>query len=173
MANLQAAVRVTIGESDDPAVLLQRWNELICRNTDLSKFITCLLALIDPETRRVHFASAGHHLPLLVSPSQATPRQITAECGFPLGIVEEAEYATAVVDIGPEPWVLFCYTDGVIEAMDTDRKQFGSERLLGVLAEVREDDPQTVVKHVRHQVADFADGAQQSDDITMLAARIG
>ncbi len=173
MANLQAAVRATIGETDDPAVLLRRWNRLIWRNTDSSKFITCLLTLIDTQSRRIHLASAGHHLPLILRSSQAAPVELTAESGYPLGVLEGADYTTLTVDIGPEPLVLFCYTDGVIEAMNADRQQFGSDRLHEMLAEVRNLNPEPLVKQVRKRVATFAAGAKQSDDITMLAVRVG
>lgn len=66
MANLQAAVRATIDETDDPAELMTRWNRLICANTDSSKFITALLGLIDPAARRARFTAAGHFPPLIV-----------------------------------------------------------------------------------------------------------
>ncbi|UCC30661.1 MAG: SpoIIE family protein phosphatase [Phycisphaerales bacterium] len=172
MANLQAAVRVTIEETDDPGTLLRRWNEVIWRNTDSSKFITCLLALLDPKSHRIHFASAGHHLPLVVRASQPHPEKLTGEAGYPLGIMEEVEYPTTTADLGPEPFAFFCCTDGVIEAMNNDRQQYGSDRLLQTLSEVGELDPQPLMKHVREDIAGFVAGAKQSDDLTMLAALV-
>ncbi len=67
---------------------------------------------------------------------------------------------------------MFCYTDGVIEAMDPQKKHFGHERLLEILEKRRDSSPQMLVKHVRKEVASFAGGAPQSDDITMLAAHL-
>lgn len=173
MANLQAAVRVSIEATDDPAVLLARWNRLICRNTDASRFITCLLALLDPSSRSIRFASAGHCLPLIVRASGSLPEELAAESAYPLGVVEEADYKTTTAEIGPEPFVLFCYTDGLIEAMNEDGQMFGLDRLRQALTEFRELDPQPLVKHVRKAVASFAASAKQSDDITLLAARVG
>jgi sigma-B regulation protein RsbU (phosphoserine phosphatase) len=172
MANLQAAARLTITEADDPGALLKRWNGLICRNTELTKFITCLLALIDPGSHQIRFASAGHCPPLIVRGGDAAPEELEIDAGYPLGVVETAEFATRTVDLGPDPFVFFCYTDGVTEAMNTDGEQFGRAQLLQTLTSLSDLNPQALVKEVRREVARFAEGASQSDDITMLAARI-
>ena len=170
MANLQAAVRVTYADEDDPGRLLHRWNELIYKNTDASKFITCLLALIDPKSHVIRFASAGHHLPLILRATEETPEELSAEPAYPLGIVEDVEFPTATAELGPEPFTYCCYTDGVIEAMNAENEMFTYERLLKTLSEHRESDPRTIVQQVRREVSKFAAGAHQSDDITIFAA---
>ncbi|MFQ5493824.1 MAG: SpoIIE family protein phosphatase, partial [Phycisphaerae bacterium] len=119
-ANLQAAVRVTIEESDDPGVLLARWNRVIHHNTDASRFITAVLALIDPAGRSMRVASAGHPMPLIRRGSDPATRPLEGEPGYPLGIVENAEYPTVSAELGPDPFAMFCYTDGVIEAINND-----------------------------------------------------
>lgn len=173
MANLQAAVHTTIEESYDPAHHLDRWNRLICRNTGGSKFITCLLLLIDPKTGRLEFASAGHHPPLLIRPGQDSPDELATDAGFPLGVVDDAEFISTTVELGTDPFLLLCYTDGVIEAMDNEEAMFGAQRLHIALTEVRDQNPKAVVTQIRKQVSRFADGAPQSDDITVLAVRLG
>ena len=172
MANLQAAVRATIEEADDPAALLSRWNDLVYRNTDSSKFVTCLLALIDPEAHRILIAGAGHCAPVILRPGGAAPEEIALEPTYPLGIVDGAEFATTVVEPGDGPFVLFTYTDGVIEAMNRRGQVYGTPRLLEMLAERADANPQTLVKQVRKSVTSFAAGAKQSDDITILAAAV-
>jgi serine phosphatase RsbU (regulator of sigma subunit) len=172
MANLQAAVRVTIEGADDPGATLAHWNRLVCINTDVSKFITCLLVEVNPKTHQLRFASAGHHLPLLLRDGPTPLEELSVDPGYPLGVEEEVHYPTATVDLGPEPFGLVCYTDGVIEAMDPARRQFGKERLLETLSGLRTLDPQKLVKGIRDQVSGFAAGAKQSDDITILAARV-
>lgn len=173
MANLQAAVRVTIKQSDDPAALLSQWNELICRNTDPGTFITCLLALIDPVKRSVRLASAGHHLPIVTRASIDTAEELQGDPGFPLGLVPEEVYATGEIELGDEPFTMFCYTDGVIEAMNAEQQLYGKSRLLETLASNRELAPPALVKRIRKDLATFALGARQNDDITALAARLG
>ena len=173
MANLQAAVRVTIDSTDDPAALLSRWNTLIHQNTDASKFITCLLALVDPAKRRVRFATAGHCVPFVLSGGDVAPRELAATTAtFPLGVVEQAEFATYEEDLGSESTVLFAYTDGVTEAMDAEEQPFGLDRLIEVLKQQTDLNPQGLIKRVRKDVAGFVGEARQSDDITMLAIHV-
>lgn len=172
MANLQAAVRVTIDESDDPAVLLVRWNSLICRNAGSSKFITCLLILIDPRSRELRCASAGHFPPLIVESGEETPRELTLEPGFPLGVDAQSTYTTAVIQMARKPFLVLCYTDGITEAMNPQGEIFGATRLLEAIAQRGDLPPQSLLKQIRKQVAAFA-GPHQSDDITLLAARVG
>lgn len=172
MANLQAAVRVTIGDEEEPGELLSRWNELIFRNTDTSKFITCILVRMDLTSRRLLYASAGHHLPIILGTGSVKPRTLDVDPGFPLGVVEDAVFETAGADMGSDPFGMFCYTDGVIEAMDKDRQMFGGQRLYKALADLGELAPQAMIKQLRKQLSNFAVGTSQSDDITMLAVRI-
>ena len=174
MANLQAAVRVTIEQADDPAELLARWNDLIYSNTDPSKFITCSLALIDTEAREIRFSSAGHLPPLIRRAGDQRFSELDlAETGYPLGVVENAQFKTSVADGGREPFLLFCYTDGVIEAMNETGDMFGRDRLLEILADHAELNPHALVKQVRRSMTRFVGSAPQSDDITLLAARVG
>ncbi len=173
MANFQAAVRVTIGESDDPGALMMRWNRLLCQNTEPSKFVTVLSALVDPRSRRIAYASAGHLPPIVIRPGLGTVETLLREeYEFLLGVMPDAQYSTTTVDLGPEPFIFFCYTDGVIEAMNPDGKQFGEQRLLDVLAEHRELPVPALIKQVRKAVTQFVGEAEQSDDITMLACRV-
>ena len=68
-----------------------------------------------------------------------------------------------------DTFVLF--SDGVSEAMNTDDGFYGEDRLLAALAACDEAGPEEIVRRVLADVREFAAGAKQSDDITVLAAR--
>ena len=172
MANLQAAVRVTIVDCDDPGDLMRRWNRLVSRNAAQSKFITCLAALIDPAQRTVCLANAGHWCPMFLRGKTISATPDHAEPGFPLGVTADGEYLSATIELGSAPTTLFCYTDGVIEAMNPEQEPFGMAQLEASLREGAELTPSALVKHVRRKVTEFAAGAEQSDDITMLAVLV-
>jgi len=171
-ANLQAAVRVMAGASTDPADLLARLNALVCHNTTSSKFITCLLALIDVSARSISVSSAGHPLPLIQRRGSSQVQPLAAETGFPLGVAADADYVTTRIDAGPEPFTLVCYTDGVTEAMNGLGEMFGTAALLTLLDEKHGMTPKGLVNQIRKGVAGFAGAARQSDDITILVAQI-
>ncbi|GMU36840.1 MAG: SpoIIE family protein phosphatase [Phycisphaerae bacterium] len=168
MANLQAAVRVTLHDSADPAALMKRWNELIHRNTDASKFVTALLMMIDPKSRELRMCSAGHPGPCLVDVAGRRVRPLVVEPGFPLGVIDEADFTTQTVTIGPGPHGLFAYTDGVIEARNTEDALFGEDAMIEALSAAADQEPRQILQSVRSAVASFRGTAPQSDDITML-----
>jgi len=172
MANLQAAVRVTLTDVDDPGDMLTRWNRLIHGNTDASKFITCLVAILEPESRRIRIASAGHPPPQLVSGAQPPCRTLEFEHGYPLGVAADTQYVTARIDLGPSPCTLFCCTDGVFEAMDSAKHEFGDTRMQNVLSGRDSIDPQKMIDDMWQAIKDFAGPAPQSDDVTMLAVHL-
>ncbi len=172
-ANLQAAVRVTAPGSDDPAALLARWNALIHDNTDDGTFITCLLMLVNRGAGKLRVSSAGHPAPFLLREDPPEPEELTLEPAFPLGVAEDAVFPLAEVDLPPAPLTVFAYTDGVVEAMDAERHPYGRERLVARLREHRSARPEALIRRIRKDVSRFVGDAPQSDDLTILCARMG
>jgi sigma-B regulation protein RsbU (phosphoserine phosphatase) len=172
MANLQAAVRVTLDASRSLDDLLDQWNRLIYRNTSAGTFVTCVVAIVDPDARSATFASAGHPRPYLATADRARSYELTGEAGFPLGIIEQASYSTRTADLGPDPCTLFLYSDGVIEAMDAADDLFGWDRTADALHASTDLDPTAVIRRVRGAISVFVGNTPQSDDITMLAVHL-
>ena len=172
MANLQAAVRVSEQGWDDLSGLVGRWNRLLHDNTDASKFVTALVGIVDPAARSLSLVNAGHPRPYLCWPQGGTCEAIEAEAGFPLGVVERADYPAKQCELGTGPCTLFCYTDGVIEAMDEQGDQFTAARMIEVLQSTDDPHPSALIRRMRSRVEDFCKGAPQSDDITMLAVQL-
>jgi len=172
MSNLQAAVRMTLPNSDDLAATVRQWNDLLYENTDVSKFVTCLVGIVDPVARRLTYVTAGHHLPYLTRRGVVEPAVRAGDPEFPLGVADDVCYTAASQDLGPDPCSIFFYTDGVIEAMDIEGNQFGETRVEKILAENCDDSPQVTIRKMRKAVAGFCKDAPQSDDITMIATRL-
>ena len=170
-ANLQAANRVLMPGSTDLASLACELNKLVYRNTDSSRFVTVLLATIDPDKRALRFVSAGHHLPIKVCASERVEVE-AKQNGLPFGIEQEVTYECNTVELGPDRSTLFFYTDGLSEALNEEEEEFGMERILATLRDQAEADPQELLPEVRRAVADFCGNVPQSDDITLLAVRI-
>lgn len=173
MANLQAVVRATVDESDDPGKLLTRWNDFICRQTHRSRIITSVLSLLDPKSRTIATACAGHWPPYLLDEAANDLREMDVNPGFPLGVAGDTAYETTVTKLPSSTCLYFCYTDGVIEAWNQENEAFGMDRLKDALSQRGATNPAALVKQIRKQIISFVAGAEQSDDITMLAARIG
>ena len=172
MANLQAAVRVTLESSRRLDDLLDQWNALIYRNTDAGKFVTCLVLILEPAERTATIGSAGHFLPYLVARDPSRSHELTVERGLPLGIDEVGGYCSRTVELGPDPCTLFAYTDGVVEAMNGNDELFGWDQTRDVLHQGAVLAPQPMLKRVRSAISSFCGPTPQSDDITMLAAHL-
>ncbi len=172
MSNLQAAVRLTLTDDSTPAALLIRWNDLLYHNTEPSKFATCLCAILDVEKRTLTMSSAGHFAPYVAHKEAADCFEIEIEPGFPLGVVEDAEYFDHTVTLSPGPCNLFCYTDGVIEAMNEEEEHFGMARTVAALHSAGDVEPAELIRRVSQDIAAFCGSATQSDDITTLAVHL-
>ena len=131
-----------------------------------SMFTTLFGAIIDPRTSDVRCVSAGHNPPVIVRKSGAS--MVEVESGRPLGLFESSKYveSTFRLEVGER---LVLYTDGVTEAFDKDRNEFGEARLVALLDRIgTAGTADELGAAILHEVSEFAAGAPQSDDITVL-----
>ena len=171
MANLQAAVRVTLPQAGDFAAVVGRWNQLVCENTDADKFVTMLLVVVDPKRRTIEMINAGHLPPYRLRLAGA-PEELFETSQLPLGISYDEQYQVTRRELGADPVSLFLYTDGVPEAMNEDLELFGEGRLLETLGGLGQLDPEALISTVRDRVKRFSGHARQADDMTILAVHL-
>ena len=171
MANLQAAVRVSIPTCDRLGELLDRWNALTYANTDGSQFITCLVGIVDPAKRTLQLATAGHHLPIIVRPGGQV-EALEMEPDYPLGVMKDTQCSSREFTLDPGECTLVCYTDGVTEAMNEDAEQFGVDRLIQMLEAQANIRPQPLIRSIRQAVSHHCGSRPQGDDITIIALHL-
>ncbi|HRX85690.1 MAG TPA: PP2C family protein-serine/threonine phosphatase, partial [Phycisphaerae bacterium] len=171
MANLQAAVRMTLPTGRPLAELMNEWNALIAVNTDASKFVTCLIGIIDPVERTLELGVAGHHLPHIVR--TGTPVEtLEAEPDYPLGVIDDACYHTTRFELGKAPCTLVSYTDGVIEANSREDELYGTARVTRLLGEATHLEPRKLIESLRNDVRRHGAGLPQGDDITIVGVHL-
>jgi phosphoserine phosphatase RsbU/P len=172
-AALFMAVAVTIlrtlaRQSGEPDEILMRLNDELAEQNPRGMFVTMQCLLFDLKERRVSGAGAGHHQLAVLSPGQP-PRLAFASTGRPAGLLASNPVEQESLPLEPgQTFVLF--SDGVSEAMNNAEDFYGEERLLATLGALNGAPPADVVARVLADVRAFADGAKQSDDITVLAA---
>jgi sigma-B regulation protein RsbU (phosphoserine phosphatase) len=173
-ASLFMAVAVTVlrtlaRQFAEPDEILQRLNDELAEQNPRGMFVTMQCLVFDLGRRTVSCAGAGHHQLAIVSPGQP-PRLAGASSGRPAGLMPVNPIDREALPLAPgDVFVLF--SDGVSEAMNTAEDFYGEQRLLAALAASSADSAATIVKDVMSDVRAFADGAKQSDDITVLAVR--
>jgi len=171
-ANLQAAVHLLLVTETDLPRAVRDLNTLICRNVVDSRFITAIIGLLDPGAGTFTAVGAGHPWPLLLRGDGRVDKP-PMETGLPLGIDADFPYQASVVRMEPSPTTLFVYTDGIPEAENDQREMFGEARLLEALAVGAAAPPDELPGRVRRSIKQFARNYPQTDDITMVAARLG
>lgn len=171
MANLQAAVHVTMMQEADLVATIDTLNKLICRNVRDSKFITGIFGLLDPKSGRFTYVNAGHMGPYILR-GEGVEHVPTEDARLPLGIEADEKYQAETIDCSKGPLTLFFYTDGVSEAENPAGEQFGEPRLAEQLKSCRDEMPDEIILRVRRSIKQFVRNHPQSDDITLVAVRI-
>lgn len=152
-----------------PASALTRANSMIQDESHADVFLTVAYAAVELSTGRMILANAGHNRPLWW-------RAATGECaeivtrGMLLAAFEEIDLEEREAPLGLGDLVLF-YSDGVTDALNRNGEAFGEQRLSAVLNERSRDGAAAVVQGVLDALDAFRDGAEQADDVTMVAIK--
>jgi len=152
-----------------PHEVLQMANERICENNDANMFVTVWFGVITISTGHVIAANAGHEYPV-VQNADGVYELLRDKHGLVLGGMEGIRYRDYEFDLS-KGQILFLYTDGVPEATTAKNEQFGTDRMMEALNRKQTANPEELVNHMLSTVDDFYGGAEQFDDITMLAIR--
>ncbi len=168
MATARAMVRARILQPGTLAQVVNDVNRLLCYDTERTgDFITLFLAVLDTNSRELHWVRAGHAPALLYDPNTDSFEELRGE-GFSLGIdnslsVSEYRYA------GWNPAkLLFIGTDGIWETENPDGEQFGMERLRTILRQHCGSSSQHIMEVVLAALNEFRGNADHEDDITMV-----
>jgi phosphoserine phosphatase RsbU/P len=153
----------------DPAALLTELNQQLCAENEQGMFVTGVCGVLDPESGELTYASAGHDPPLRVRPGHP-PRPLAVDGGPILALFEHASFPVNHDRLEPGE-CLVAFTDGVTDAMDMGGAMFGPERLLRAVTVTTPEDAYSLTQAVFTLVEEFARGAPQADDITVLTLR--
>ncbi|MCR5099627.1 MAG: serine/threonine-protein phosphatase [Lachnospiraceae bacterium] len=138
-------------------------------------FVTAWIGMLDLRTGVINHVHAGHTPPVRFGGDTGFVKQ---KINMVLGGLKKAKYVRQEVTLAPGE-AIYLYTDGVSEARDVSGNMYGEERLLRLIEKKaraidvsdRNEYCEAVCRLVRNDVKQFADGAEQYDDITMLCLR--
>ncbi len=142
-------------------------NAEIARDNPNMMFVTGIAGILDLETGALDFSSAGHEAPFIFGPD-GPPRRLPEFTGPPVGLAADAEYPVGKDRLAPGEGICL-FSDGVSEAENPGRELYGVQRLENRLATAPAGaSAREVVDLIRDDVANFADGAAPSDDLTVM-----
>jgi len=142
-----------------PGEVLTKLNSLLVEDFPAGKFVTLVYAVLDPATRTVIFANAGHLHPLFID--DRGTQFLDTECGLPLGL-SCGGYSETTIALSPGSRLVF-YSDGITEAVNADEQEYGLERLAQHAVNA-EASAVSIVDDVRA----FANGSGVRDDATVV-----
>jgi len=156
-------------ERSSPAGVLASINTILHERQLEEYYCTLCYASFDFKRRIVTLANSGLPYPIRCT-ADAPPAQIELP-GVPLGSFPGTSYDELTLDLAAGDVYVFC-SDGVFEAHDAKRREFGVERLISVIEQARQQPAQQLVDAIFGAVQDFRGEATASDDMTAVAIRI-
>jgi len=134
VSQIQAIFRSEVRTSDSLVRIMENVNYLMSTTTSADKFVTVFYAEFDPREMILHYTNAGHNYPIVVRPDGGC--EFLIEGGLLMGAFTEVRYRSDRIRLGPGDLVLF-YTDGINEAFNESGEQFGEERLVEMIRDLR------------------------------------
>ena len=163
-SKIMLADNVMTGKS--PAEVLEITNNIVCATNREEMFVTVWLGILEISTGIVRAANAGHEYPVLKKPG-GDFELLMDKHGLVIGGMEGVKYKEYEFQM-EKGSVLFVYTDGLPEATDASEKMFGVEGMMETLNNNLDAGPQEILALMKKAADDFAAGAPQFDDVTML-----
>ena len=155
-------------DNRSPSVVLEKANNILCRNNEAGMFVTVFLAFYDTSSGKLTAANGGHSASLIIDP-EGVSREWAPTHGTALGFMEDLPYEeeSVYLEVGQ---TLFLYTDGVTEAMSPDNELFGLANLREMLNRKHDLNLAELCSDIEASLSEFQQG-RQFDDITMLALK--
>ena len=159
--------QLTVGDT------MMRANRRIKKDITSGMFVALLYAVLNSRDRTLSLCSAGQTQPVYLSAvsGEATLMETEGDT-FPLGILDEVDYQETRLELAPGDRVVF-FTDGIVEAMNKQEEMFGFERLIEVIKEAKAMNADSLLKKILDRVNEFAGGAAQHDDLTVIVVNVG
>ena len=169
MAVSRTLIRATGIRGVKPSECITYINSLLAEESASNMFVTVFYGIYDIKTGDVTYTNAGHNPPY-VAKADGSIVKLPLSKNIIAGFLKGYQFTEEALQLQHGDTLLL-YTDGVTEAVDPDYNEYGEERLEALLKNTSQVDCQQLIDAVKADVKVFANGAEQSDDITLLAIK--
>ena len=176
MSICRTVLRVTAPGCLSPTEVLRKVNRIVCEDISDDMFVSMLYMILDTRTLELAVARAGHVAPLVCPPPPAEAWEVSAP-GIAVGLAGielfDAELEDRTVKLSPDDCVIV-YTDGVTEAQDAKRHEWGVLNLAKTvqLTASESGSAGTIARNVRQKLLQFVGDVPQYDDMTLVVVRV-
>jgi serine phosphatase RsbU (regulator of sigma subunit) len=167
-ASLEALAAGPIEVGQEPDVIFEQLSRRLHARTSPERYATGFLAVLHTDTGRFCYASAGHNPALLLRASGGV-EQLGAT-GLPLGLLPVGDYLREERMLAPGDTVVL-YTDGITEAANPAREEYGLERLIEVCRAKAAEGVEKLGAALQTDLDAFAQGVSFADDRTLVLLR--
>lgn len=159
-------LRFTGTKTTDPVATVSDSNNMLARESFDSMFVTLFYGVLNVRTGEVRYVNAGHNPPYQLK-ADGTVSELPKSNNVCMGVMDDFPYKESVLTLEKGD-MLVTFTDGVTEACDASNQLYGEERLEALLATLKGSSAEQITAAINSAVASHANGAEQSDDITIL-----
>lgn len=153
----------------DPVEMVQSFNRFLINSTTPDKFATAWFGIFNSQTKTMTSINAGHNPPYLLKSSETNLAKLSAG-GLMLGSMD-IPFSSETIQLEKNDLIFF-YTDGIPEAMNSSEEEFGEKRFENLLIAHRSLEPNDLSKTIFDEVKNYRAAAEQSDDITLGIIKI-
>ncbi len=171
MAETRAYLRTLALNAGDAGDILTRANRVLAEDVDFERFVTVILARLDPRSQSLVYASAGHPSGYVLAAAGQVKARLQ-RLGVPLGIQRDIDYASSPVISLAAGDIVLLLTDGIEEAMSPDNTFFGVNQILNVVRAHSERTAGEIVEALYRAVREFSHGLPQLDDVTVVVVKV-
>lgn len=169
MAITLTLLRTTAMQGFTPGKILENVNDSLSRENATNMFVTVFCGILNLRTGTIEYGNAGHNPPFIVRKGGSI-ENLSGNESLVLAGMDDTPYKTMQASLGIGD-TIFHYTDGVTEAMDREGNFYTEERLASSLKEIVGMSADQAVTTTLDKIHKFSAGADQSDDITIMAIR--
>jgi serine phosphatase RsbU (regulator of sigma subunit)/anti-sigma regulatory factor (Ser/Thr protein kinase)/transposase len=175
MTMIRTALRMEARGNRSASDVMAKMNSFVTEDMKKGMFVTMFYVVLDSVNRVVTYASAGHN-PMILYRGESDATYFLKPKGIPVGIdVPDGELFRRTISVEKltlrQDDMLVIYTDGITEAMNQDRDQFGEGRLLAAIKKYGHGTAQEFADALNQEIHEFTGGAPQNDDITLVAIK--
>ena len=154
-----------------PAEIATRLNSELTESNEEGMFVTMFICLYDLKQRRLEYCNAGHNPPIIGNAQGQYTFLDVKEANAPIGLWPDMEYVGEEMNL-PNDSMMLLYTDGLNEAENRQQEQYGEERIIQLMTSYASHNMRDMVETLKADADKFRDGAEQNDDLTMLAFQV-
>ncbi|MGD8413239.1 MAG: SpoIIE family protein phosphatase [Candidatus Latescibacterota bacterium] len=166
MAITKTLLKATAVQGLPANACMRHVNRVLYPESVRGLFVTAFYGILDKETGQLSYCCAGHNHPY-VRRADGNIEKVDPPTGLAICLKDDFHYKGGQVQLESGD-SLFVYTDGVNEAINRDREEFGVENIQQCLRDAASGKPVEIVRDVLREVERFSGGIDQNDDITIL-----